>query len=311
MKQLYLPFIILVSLAACGQTKPIPESLTGVKEMVARLDSAVTATYGWEPRDSTYNHSVDTLVANIMDQYDAAHTGQPKQERTEYAIQQQAYDEARVTWAEFKRLIDADEYEKALDFYLGEGASSRGKNSGDFLIFLKHSTHRYVFFTEVLQPLMQEYRGDDYAREEFINLLQLEKALEDASIQMQADYTGYVPEVYPRVVRDLGIALAESGKIDEARDLFYDIIDGVYRLTGSALFANFIASDYAEKLYLIEGDKQGAIANWNRFKEAIEQNKSDFDLEEFEVCMKRIDAAIMAIEKNLDKMFAGPFTVAD
>lgn len=145
---------------------------------------------------------------------------------------------------------------------------------------------------------MEEYKGEDYAREEFINLLHLEKALEDASIQMQADNTSYVPEVYPRVVKDLGIALAESGKMDEAHDLFYDLIDGVYGLTGSALLANFMASDYAEKLYLIDGDKEGAIANWNRFKEAIEQNKSDFDPEEYEVCLRRILEAIEELTKE-------------
>ena len=105
---------------------------------------------------------------------------------------------------------------------------------------------------------------------------------------MHAENTGYVPEVYPHVIRELGLALATSGKMDEAHELFYDLIDGVYGLTGSALFANYIASEYAEQLYLIEDDKEGAIANWNRFKEAIEQNKTDFDTEEVEVCLKRI-----------------------
>lgn len=88
---------------------------------------------------------------------------------------------------------------------------------------------------------MQEYKGDDVAREDFINNLQLEKAMEDVSIQLQADNTGYIPEVYPNVVRDLGFALASSGKMDEAHELFYDLIDGVYGLTGSALLANYIA----------------------------------------------------------------------
>ena len=297
-KKLLVILLLTSALTACGQGGYIPESISTVKEIVAHLDSTVTAMYGWEPRDSTYNHSVDTLVAGIMNEYNANNQEYKYQDGSIPAIEQQAYDKARTTWAEFKRLIDDGKYKEALDFYEGENASSRGKNSGDFLIFLKHSTHRYVFFSEVLQPLMQDYRGDDYAREEFINLLQLEKALEDASILMQADNTGYVPEVYPRVVRALGIALAESGKINEARELFYDLIDGVYGLTGSALLANFLASDYAEKLYLIEGDKEGALANWNRFKEAIEQNKADYDPEEVELCLRRIREAIEDLTKE-------------
>lgn len=297
-KKLLVILLLTGALAACGQNNSIPESLSEVKGVVAQLDSAVAAMYGWEPRDSTYNHSVDTVVSAIMDQYETEHPDQPKEVRTEHAIQQRTYDEARITWAEFKRLIDVGKYEEALDFYEGENASSRGKNSGDFLVYLKHSTHCYVFYSEVLRPLMQEYRENTYALEESISILQLEKALEDASIQMQADNTGYVPEVYPRVVMDLGIALAESGKIDDARNLFYDLIDGVYGLTGSALLANYIASDYAEKLYLIEGDKEGAKANWNRFKEAVKQNKSEYDPEDVEVCLKRIDDAIIALSEE-------------
>ena len=297
MKQRLSLALMLASVVACAQTTDVPENLASVKEAVTQLDSAVTAMYGWEPADSTYNHSIDTVVSAIMDQYEAEHPDRPKEVRTEHAVQQKAYDEARVTWAEFKRLIDADKYKEAL-VYEGEKASSRGKNSGDFLVYLKQTTHRYVFFSEVLRPMMQEYREQDYALKELINLLKLEKALEDASIQMQADNTGYIPEVYPHVVRDLGLALAWSGRIDEARDLFYDLIDGVYGLTGSALLANYMASDYAEKLYLIEGDKDGAIANWNRFKEAVVQNKSEYESEEVELCLKRIEAAIVALSEE-------------
>ena len=298
MRNIIVTLAIAVSVIACGQQKSIPENLSDVKTVVAQLDSAVTAMYGWEPRDSTYNHSLDTLVAGMMNEYKADDPEYEHQDEGVPAIQQQAYDEARVTWAEFKCLIDADKYEEALNLYLGEDKDYIKKNSGDFLVYLKHSTQRYVFFSQVLLPLMQEYKGEDAAREDFINNLHLEKAMEDVSIQLQAENTGYVPEVYPNVVRDLGIALASSGKMDEAHELFYDLIDGVYGLTGSALLANYIASDYAEKLYLIEDDAEGAIANWNRFKEAVEQNKSAYDPEEVEVCLRRIEEAINVLTEE-------------
>ena len=296
MRRIIATLAIAVSVIACGQQKPIPENLSDIKTVVAQLDSAVTAMYGWEPRDSTYNHSMDTLIAGMMNEYKASDPEYERQDEGVPAIQQQAYDEARVTWAEFKRLINADKYEEALNFYLGEGKDYIKKNSGDFLVYLKHSTQRYVFFSQVLLPLMQEYKGDDVAREDFINNLQLEKAMEDVSIQLQTDNTGYVPEVYPNVVRDLGFALASSGKMDEAHELFYDLIDGVYGLTGSALLANYIASDYAAELYLIDGDKEGAIANWNLFKNAIEQNKANYDPEEVELCLNKIEQAIEELQ---------------
>lgn len=290
--------LLWVSVAAlvfsCGNKTVRPERLKDVKAAVAHLDSAVTAMYGWEPRDSTYDTSLDTLVAGIMSEIDPDN---PRYQVDDgmHAIPQQTYDESRETWDVFKQLIDADKYEEALAFYFGESEVDSQKKAGDFLIFLKHSTQRYVFFSEVLFPLMQEYRDADSALEEYIGLLQLEKAMEDFSIALHAENTGYVPEVYPRVVRDLGMALASVGEIDEARKLFYDLIDGIYGLTGNALFANYIASIYAADLYLLEGNKEDAISNWNRFKDAIEQSKSDYDPDEVETCLR-------AIEREIEKL---------
>ena len=158
--------LVFLTLVSCGQKRTIPENLVGVKRAVAMLDSAVTAMYGWEPRDSTYNHSLDTLVAGLMNDYHADDPEYKYRDGSIPAIQQSAYDEARVTWTEFKRLIDADKYEEALEFYLGEGDDYIKKNSGDFLVFLKHSTQRYVFFSDVLRRLMQEYKGDDEAMDD-------------------------------------------------------------------------------------------------------------------------------------------------
>ena len=118
MRNIIASLVITVSIVACGQQKTIPEGLAGVKTVVAQLDSAVTAMYGWEPRDSTYNHSVDTLVAGMMNDYKADDPEYQPKDGSVPAIQQQTYDEARVTWAEFKRLIDADKYEEALNLYL-------------------------------------------------------------------------------------------------------------------------------------------------------------------------------------------------
>ena len=294
MKHFFLITIIL-ALAACGQKKTVPESLIGVKETVAKLDSAVTAMYGWEPRDSTYNASVDTLVSNIMDQYEEERPGVKSGERTVHAIEQDAYDEARVTWSQFKKLCDADEYEKALNFYLGEGDDHIKKNAGGFLVFLKHSTHRFIFFSQVLLPLMQEYKGEEYAINDYIDNLQLEKALEDGSIAMGAETTGYIPEAYPYVIKELGSALVSVGKMDEAQDLFGDYINAIYGQTGDALYANFAGTYYAAHLYLQDDNPEGALGTWDNFKDYLEENKADYDPEELSICLKKIDEETSAI----------------
>lgn len=283
-----VPILMLVS--SCGGTKSaVPESLAEIKAIVAQLDSDVSEMYGWEPRDSTYNHATDSLVSSIIDEYEKERPDANIGERTEHAIEQEAYDDARVTWAEFKRLCDADKYKDALDFYFSEGDDYIKKNAGDFLVFLKHSTQRYVFFSQVLLPLMREYRGDTFAIDHFIDVMELEKAMEDASIAMSADTDGYVPEVYPLVIQELGYALGAAGRMEEAQDLFDDLIYGIYSLSGDALSANFYGTRYSANLYMKDGNPNKALAMWDYFKDYLDENKSDYDPENLEHCLQRIE----------------------
>ena len=241
MKQLLSSALMLASVVACAQTTDVPENLVGVKEVVAQIDSAVTSMYGWEPADSTYNPATDTLMASILDQL----PDHPIQSAG--SVRQVAYNQARVTWTHFKQLIDADEYEKALDFYLSE--DENGKKAGDFLLFLKHSSQRYPFLSQVLRPLMFEYKGADYALEAYVNALRLEKAMEDASIDLSAETNRYVPEVYPFVVRDLCLGLAVMGEMEEAEGLASDMARGVYGLTGDVLYCNYVATQLLAQMY--------------------------------------------------------------
>lgn len=275
---------MLASVVDCAQSNAVPENLVGVKEVVAQLDSAVTAMYGWEPADSTYNPATDTLIASILDQL----SDPPKQ--SDGAVRQAAYDQARVTWAEFKRLVEADDYEKALNFYLCE--DEKGEKAGDFLLFLKHSFQRYTFFSQVLRPLTVEYKGEKYALEDYVNNLRLEKAMEDASIELSADANRYVPEAYPYVIRDLGLGLAVMGEMEEAEGLASDMGKGVYGLTGDALYCNYAATQFLAQMYLYADTPGQAKTTWTDFRDYLLENKSDYNEEDFAQCLAAINAAI-------------------
>jgi hypothetical protein len=136
---------------------------------------------------------------------------------------------------------------------------------------------------------MQEYKGEDEALDDYISNLQLEKALEDASIDMQADNTGYVPEVYPYVIRDLGMGLVVTGKMNEAQEMFSDMINGVYGLTGDALYANFVGTQYAAQLYILDSKPDWALATWDNFKDYLKENESDYDPEDLAKCLGQIE----------------------
>lgn len=284
MKRLLSSALMLASVVACAQTTDVPENLVGVKEVVAQIDSVVASMYGWEPADSTYNPSTDTLVVSIL----AELPDPPKQSGG--AVRQEAYNQARIIWAEFKRLVDADEYEKALAFYLSE--DKNGKKAGDFLVFLKHSSQRYAFFSQVLRPLMFEYKGADYALEAYVNALRLEKAMEDASIDLSAETNRYVPEVYPFVVRDLCLGLAVMGEIEEAKGLASDMARGVYGLTGDVLYCNFVATQLLAQMYTYVDKLDQAKTTWTDFRDYLLENKSDYDEESLAQCHAAIDAAL-------------------
>ena len=298
MKKSLLTIILAIfAIIGCGQKKneSVPEYLSDIKVVVAQLDSSVNSLYGWEPQDSTYNHSVDTWVYDVLEQYKKDRPNANIGVRSEYAIDQKTYDEARVVWAEFKRLCEADMYKEALDLYEGGDVGSREKNAGYFLVYLKHSILRYTFFSKVVFPLMIEYRGNEYALEEYTNILKLEKAMEDLSFEMSRD-SSYFPEVYPDVVSDLGFTLTMMGRVDEALELVPDMIKGFFALTGDALVSNYNGTKLAAKIYMLVEREDLAIAAWDHFKSYLDENRNDYDSDDLADCLESIDGEIAEIK---------------
>lgn len=283
---------LLLIFSACGRTKEnqVPKSLVGIKETVARLDSAVTSMYGSEPRDSTYDCYVDSVSWFLLDVYEQAHPNEPKQEGTEHAIDQEVFDKARITWNKFKHFIDEDQYEEALDFYLGDEDKMVENKIVDFIIFLKHSTLRFEFFSQVLRPMMIEYRGWDFATEEYISYLHFEKVICDVIITILTEPTGYFPEVYPNVITELGSALVSVGKIDEAMGMCGDYLNAIALNTGDAHYANFCAAGYIANLYIKDNQPDLALAIWDDFKDFLEENESYYDPEELNRYIRCVEA---------------------
>lgn len=256
--------VFLSSLVVCtGQGKPIPERLEGVKEAVFFLDSAVNALVGWEANSGITTEDLES---------------------------------AEKTWAKFKKLCEDDEYEKALDFYYETDEDAQKRNSGDFILFLKHSTNQYVFVSSVLKPLLFEYRDRTFALEELVGILQFQKTLGDLLISANADDDEYVPEVYVLVVRDLGYALAELGRVEEAFDLLEDFVRGIYRLVDSQLRAHFLATIYISSVDMIAGDSDAAIEAWTEFKSYHLAHGDEYDPEELNSYLEQADEEIAEIK---------------
>ena len=259
--------LFLSSLAVCkGQDKPIPERLEGVKEAVFYLDSAARSLEGWHPTDSS---SIDDIHA------------------------------AEETWTKFKQLCENDEYEKALDFYLETDADSQKKHFGDFFIFLKHTTNQYIFASDVLKPLLFEYCDEEVAYEEYIMLLEFEKAMGDAMISINEDGNGYVPETFAYVIRDLGYALAATGRAEEAMGLLDDFAFGVSQIVDSPLKVNFSIAVYMASVAMIDGDLEEAIQTWEDFKAYHLTHGDEYDPDELDACLQQADDEISDIKSYM------------
>lgn len=300
---LFIVFFGCKSVTSQGPEKS-PARLLEVKRTVAQLDSALAAMYGWEPRDSTYDPRVDTMVVDVMNQYQALKDlpGDSLDVQSVAAAQQKAFDQARETWDMFNKLIDNDQYEQALAFYLADSDEDGGPHEADFFVFLKHSSYRYGFESKVLLPLMRTLRGDAFAVDHYIDILQLEKEVEDYMIASSREREDgvYIPDVYLSVVQDLGLALAAAGRMADALELTPDLTSAVNEMYGNAIFANYFGTQYVTKLFVSNGDTDTALVYWEELERYLNEHQDDYTPEELDAVTTRIG------EKKKDLLSTGP-----
>lgn len=196
MKTQLFPALLLVCVTMSGQTGLgiLRPSLLELTETASAFDAKVKEAY----KDYTLP---DSLA------YDYLNPDEMEKSR----------NIAEQRWDKFIGLCRSYSYGKALDCYLEDFA--------DFFVYLKISDDRYEFLSSILLPLMRECRGEEFARKRYIEDLSFEKSNEEFIIAINEGREGYVPEVYPDVVRSLGNALAEDGRFDDAIALSEDLVE--------------------------------------------------------------------------------------
>ncbi len=290
MKRLLIIITVAIFAFITACRAGVPERLLGVRETVVQIDSAVADMARWEREDPSYADR----KAEVMDKVNSLSTEWPdgSAASTDDGFEA-ACGEAREAWDTFKALCLNDRYEEALGYYEGETDGKR--NAGNFLVFFRHSTHRFTFFTGVLFPLMEEYRGREHAVSEIVELLKFEKAMEDLSTVLSEDGE-YIPEVYPNLVWTLGFALVETGREEEAFELTRDVMRGVKGLTGDALYANAVGTSYVAELHSYLGMDEEAKGAWMQFREHVLEHADEYDGEELDKCLKMISKRIAKLE---------------
>lgn len=223
MKTKLFPALLLICVTMSGQTGLgiLRPSLLELTETASAFDAKVKEAYKDYPLP-------DSLA------YDYLNSDEIEKSR----------NIAEQRWDKFIGLCRSYSYGKALDCYLEDFA--------DFFVYLKISDDRYEFLSSILLPLMRECRGEEFARKRYIEDLSFEKSNEEFMIAINAeDGEGYVPKVYPDVVRDLGHALAADGRLDEALALAEDLLNPALRSAGYGAYAG---AEYILALYNEVGD---------------------------------------------------------
>lgn len=227
MKTQLFPALLLVCATMSGQTGLgiVRPSLLEITETVSSFDAKVKEAYKDYPLPDSlaYDYLNSDEISNDI---------------------KEVRDVAERRWDKFIGLCRSYSYGKALDCYLEDFA--------DFFVYLKISDDRYEFLSSILLPLMRECRGEEFARKRYIEDLSFEKSNEEFMIAInEEDGEGYVPKVYPDVVRDLGQALAADGRLDEALALAEDLLNPALRSGEYGLHAG---AEYILTLYNESGD---------------------------------------------------------
>lgn len=223
MKTQLFPALLLVCVTMSGQTGLgiVRPSLLEITETVSSFDAKVKEAYKDYPLP-------DSLAYDYLNPDEI----------------EKSQNIAEQRWDKFIGLCRSYSYGKALDCYLEDFA--------DFFVYLKISDDRYEFLSSILLPLMRECRGEEFARKRYIEDLSFEKSNEEFMIAInEEDGEGYVPEVYPDVVRDLGHALAADGRLDEALALAEDLLTPALR---SGEYGAHAGAEYILALYNEVGD---------------------------------------------------------
>lgn len=201
-------------------------------------------------------------------------------------------DSASIIWNTFSTFCKNGKMPEALDFY------RTGDNSLKIVTALYHSTLRFTFDTEVLWPIMVTCSEND-PREEFLDVLLMEKALQDMSLVGGADDV-YVPETYSDLLIQTGHLLSAIGRLDDALHMSEDMQKAATLATGSPLVGMVTAARYRATVMCVAGKQDDAIASLQDTMNSLIASTPKKNAEEYEEMIDILRQEINGIRELLE-----------
>jgi len=210
----------------------------------------------------------------------------------DYAYPKQAtIDAATQTWSTFVGLCKKNRFKDAYEFY------SKDNNSGDFFVYMRHSSPRYQFISHVLSPMVLEYEPIDTAVTKLQGLLEMEFYLEEFTMKYGKADTSYIPESFPMVTTDLAAIYAKQGMVNEAFNLmepFFCAVDGLHR---DPAYTQFCLALFVSDIFSNSGNLDKARETLEYYKTYTQKNiDSIVDSNEIKHYFSIIDGALDEID---------------
>lgn len=199
---------------------------------------------------------------------------------------QKAYE----TWQEFTDFCRNGKYKEAYEFH------STSFNDVYILIYLRHSSNRYDFFSRVMKPLLLNYDRNGLAK--YIGILEIEMEMQEDSITYEDEEVTYLPETYPALLMELGTSYMENGQEDDAFSLIRAVDDAFTIQTNRRPVGALLALTFNAELLLMKDNVEAAAECMNIFINFIENNKDEISLEDFEGLKNRAEQIRESIINN-------------
>lgn len=212
--------------------------------------------------DNSQTLSVIREIEYIIDSLDQNNIMLPSQSLNKATI-----ESAEIVWKKFTEQCIKQNYNVAYRIF--------NKHKGDFKVYLKHSSTRYIFLCDIYYPFLLAFECPNDVDMKFLEEIEIEYQLQVASIKNMSKDKPYVPEYHPNTIMDYGRCLNRLGRTDDAVNLATELKDAVLFLSNDKMEANYAVAWYGAHIFKDVGQIDAALNLLFKFKHDIHTWKTE------------------------------------
>ena len=172
--------------------------------------------------------------------------------------------------------IDEEKYVDALELY--------NLNKGDIMIYLETTTNNYEFHRDIVKPLLYKTMKTEDARDEYINILELDLAMTELVISLSDGNN--IPIHYEDLLGEFSIAHLFQNNLNKAIELRNKQVEFIKEQGGANSKYYAVSLQFLSGMYYDIEKTEEAIGLMQKAKQIFEQHK---DTESVNYCNKKLN----------------------